>query len=84
MSDEIQSIENLINESQGGEVTEESAQGKFQKKHKEIKTKEIEKITEETAQRTGSSYVNLFGFPISPDALSLVNEEIARKFNAVY
>jgi type II secretory ATPase GspE/PulE/Tfp pilus assembly ATPase PilB-like protein len=83
MSDEIQSIENLINESQGGEVTEESAQGKFQKKHKEIKTKEIEKITEETAQRTGSSYVNLFGFPISPDALSLVNEEIARKFNAV-
>lgn len=83
MDNDIQSIEDLINESQGGEVEEESAQGKFQKKHKEIKLKEIEKITEDTARSMGLPYVNLFGFPISPDALSLVDEETARKFNVV-
>jgi len=78
MSDLV-SIENLINPTDD----EESVTGRFAKKQGEIKLKEIEKQTEERAQNQGLAYVNLFGFPISPEALVLIQEEKARELNLV-
>ncbi len=78
MSD-LSSIENLINPADD----EESVTGRFAKKQTEIKLKEIEKQTEEHAQEQGLSYVNLFSFPISPEALALIQEERARELNLV-
>jgi type II secretory ATPase GspE/PulE/Tfp pilus assembly ATPase PilB-like protein len=78
MSD-LASIENLINPTDD----EESVTGRFAKKQSEIKGKEIEKQTELQANAQGLSYVNLFGFPISPEALVLIQEEKARELNLV-
>ncbi len=78
MSDNL-SIENLINPTDD----EESVTGRFAKKQNEIKLKEIEKQTEARAQAQNIAYVNLFSFPISPEALILVQEERARELNIV-
>ena len=78
MSD-LTSIENLINPSDD----EESVVGQFAKKQKEIKSKEIEKKTEREAAALGLPYVNLFGFPISPEALVLIQESRAQEIGAV-
>ena len=80
MSD-IASIENLIDP--GTSSDEDSVQGKFIKKQQEIKAKEIEKQTEKKAAAAGLPYVNLFGFPVSPEALALIPEDRARELNAV-
>ncbi len=78
MSD-LASIENLINPTDD----EESVTGRFAKKQSEIKRKEIEKQTESQAQAQSLAYVNLFGFPISPEALVLIQEEKARELNLI-
>jgi len=78
MSD-LSSIENLINPTDD----EESVTGRFAKKQNEIKLKEVEKQTENLARVQGLAYVNLFGFPISPEALVLIQEERARELNLV-
>ncbi len=80
MSD-VASIENLIDRASASD--EDSIQGKFAKKQTEIKLKEIEKQTEKRAAAIGLPYVNLFGFPISPEALVLIPEEQSRFLNAV-
>lgn len=80
MSD-VASIENLIDHASASD--EDSIQGKFAKKQTEIKLKEIEKQTEKRAAAIGLPYVNLFGFPISPEALVLIPEEQSRLLNAV-
>ncbi|HOD87300.1 MAG: Type II secretion system protein E [Parcubacteria group bacterium ADurb.Bin115] len=80
MSD-IASIENLIDPDTAKD--EDSVQGKFAKKQQEIKLKEIEKQTEQNAAAIGLPYVNLFGFPISPEALVLIPEERSRELKAV-
>jgi type IV pilus assembly protein PilB len=80
MSD-VASIENLIDHASASD--EDSIQGKFAKKQTEIKLKEIEKQTEKRAAAIGLPYVNLFGFPISPEALVLIPEEQSRFLNAV-
>lgn len=78
MSD-LNSIENLLNPTDD----EESVTGRFAKKQSEIKLKEIEKQTEKYSQQAGLDYINLFGFPISPEALVLIPEEKAREINTV-
>lgn len=82
MSD-IQSIEDLIASSKGGDFDDESALGKFQSKQKEIKIKEMERQAEQNAASIGTSYINLFGFPISPEALSLITQEESTSLKAV-
>ena len=79
MANDLASINNLLNPTDD----EESITGRFAKKQKEIKLKDIEKQTEEHANQLGLSYVNLFGFPISPEALTLIQEEESRELNAV-
>lgn len=80
MSD-VASIENLIDRASASD--EDSIQGKFAKKQTEIKLKEIEKQTEKRATAIGLPYVNLVGFPISPEALVLIPEEQSHLLNAV-
>jgi type II secretory ATPase GspE/PulE/Tfp pilus assembly ATPase PilB-like protein len=83
MPQNIQSIEDLISESLGGEVEEGSIQGKFQQKQREIKLKELEDATQSLADSQGLPYINLFGFPISPDALGLIDEKTANDLGVV-
>lgn len=78
MSD-LDTIENLINPTDD----EESVAGRFAKKQKEINLKEVERKTAQAAQDAGLDYVNLFGFPVSPEALSLIPEETARELQAI-
>ena len=78
MSD-LGSIENLLNPTDD----EESVTGRFAKKQGEIKLKEEEKQTEVKAIKIKMDYINLFGFPISPEALVLIAEEEAREIKTV-
>jgi len=78
MSD-FASIENLINPTDD----EESVAGRFAKKQDEIKLRRIEKQTQQNAQQLGWDYVNLYGFSISPEALTLVQEGRAREMKMV-
>jgi type IV pilus assembly protein PilB len=73
------SIENLLNPT----GDEESVAGVFAKKQKEIKIKEAERKIKRDAQNLGIDYINLVGFPISPEALRLIEEERAKKLKAV-
>lgn len=78
------SISSLLNKDE--EANEDSAQGKFAYKQKEIKIKEIERQTSTKASTLGLSYVDLFAFPMSPDAISLISEEeaVAEKIVCFY
>ncbi|MFZ4631938.1 MAG: GspE/PulE family protein [Patescibacteria group bacterium] len=78
MSD-LASIKNLINPTDD----EESVTGRFAKKQTEIKLKEIEKQTEKQAKLLCLDYVNLASFPVSPDAIVLIPEDVARELNLV-
>jgi len=78
-----QSIEDLINNDDDQATTDESTAVKFKQKQQQLKIKEIERLTKQKADKSGLPYINLFGFPISPEALSLVKEEEARRLKAV-
>ena len=79
MSDDLASIQNLINPTDD----EESVTGRFAKRQTEIKNKKIEEETEKQATKLGLSYINLVGFPISPEAITLLQENRARELKAV-
>ena len=79
----FQSVENLIKASKGKQVDEESTEGKFQKKQEEIRIKEREKKTKQKAQKLGYPYIDLFGYPISSEAIALLKEETAKEMKAV-
>ncbi len=79
MSD-ITSIDDLINPSKD---RENDPINKFKKKQEEIKLKTIEKQTEKKAKTTGLAYINLFGFPISPESISILDEKRAKEIKAV-
>ena len=83
MPKNIQSIEDLIGPSEEGQGGEESAPAKFREKQSEIKRKEIERLTKLKAGSLGLRYIALTGFPISPEALSLIEEKEARALAAV-
>jgi len=84
MSQGIDSIEDLIGASKSGSVPDEdSVQGKFIKQQKQIKIKEMERQTSNTAASMGLPYIDLFGFSISPEALSLIDEQKAREMKIV-
>ncbi|MFA6551599.1 MAG: GspE/PulE family protein [Patescibacteria group bacterium] len=84
MSKNFQSIEELLDED-GNEATEDeaTAKQKFAGKSKEIKEKEMEKIVSERANSAGLPYINLVGFPVSPEALSKLPETESKRLQAV-
>jgi type IV pilus assembly protein PilB len=59
------------------------AEEKLAKKMHELEIKQKEKETEERAQILGFPYINLKGFPISPEALILVPKAQAEKLKTV-
>lgn len=59
------------------QITSEEVEEKLKEKEKEILAMEKEKETERTALLNNVGYINLSGFPISPEALKLIPEEIA-------
>lgn len=83
MGGDLQSIEDLIVDSQGQDTGEDSTQSIFHKKQKELKLKELERATEADANTLGLPYINLFGFSISPEALVLISEEEARELGVL-
>jgi len=84
MDNGVQSIEDLILSSQGKQVMgDESTGAKFRVKEREIKLKEMEREAERIASGQGFLYINLFGFPISPEALVLILEEKANELGVV-
>lgn len=81
MAKNTQSIEDLIIPPDKSD--EESIQAQFAKKQEEIKIKETEQATEQEAASLGLPFINLSGFPISPEALSLIKEAEARRLETV-
>jgi type IV pilus assembly protein PilB len=75
-----QSIEDLIGKKKG---KSSKAEEKLQEKMTDIREAEKESQAEEKAQALGVPYVNLKGFAISPEALSLIPKEQAKKLKAV-
>lgn len=82
MGDKVQSIEDLIGSGIGAK-DDESTQGKFQAKQLQIKKRELERLTKQMADDIGMSYISLSGFPVSPEAISLLKKEEALELNAV-
>ncbi len=78
MSDS-QSIEQLLKKpgAAGASSTIPSVGDKFDTKMKDIRLKEKEQEAEKQAQASGIPYVNLKGFPVSPEALVLIPREQA-------
>jgi type II secretory ATPase GspE/PulE/Tfp pilus assembly ATPase PilB-like protein len=72
-----QSINDLFSNASGQSTNDESAAAKFSAKEKKLRIKELERLTKQAADAAGLPYVDLVGFPISPEALVLINEEEA-------
>lgn len=83
-----QSIEDLLKSLAGSpssvpKVVSEEAKEKFEEKMAEIALKEKEKVAAEKASVLGFPYINLKGFPISPETLTSIPKEIAEKLKVI-
>ncbi len=76
----VNTIDDLINPSF---EDDNDPSTKLKRKQQEIEIKEIEKFTKQKASRDGFSYINLVGFPISPEAISLIDEKESRELKTV-
>ncbi|MDO8593020.1 MAG: GspE/PulE family protein [bacterium] len=78
-----QSIEDLIGDGAAQAGTDDSATAKFAGQEKKIKIKELERLTKQAADQAGWPYVDLAGFPISPEALVLLGETEAEQLKTI-
>lgn len=62
---------------------EEEAEEKFEEKMQEIRIKEREEKTEKEAKAQGLPYINLTGFPISPEVIGSISKKQAEELRAV-
>lgn len=84
MSDGIQSINDLIASSGPSKtLDEDTLEGKFAKKQREIQLRDLERLTATKAQSAGVLYIDLQGFPISQEALAMIEESEAREIGVV-
>ncbi|MFZ6036621.1 MAG: GspE/PulE family protein [Patescibacteria group bacterium] len=90
MQDELTSkkendIDDLIRLSQSGrpQVSTSEVEEKLQEKIQEIESKKKEEAAQAEAERSGAGYINLKGFPIAPEALLLIDEDLARKLEVI-
>jgi len=82
MNNDNNSIEDLFDANEG-KIDRESPAGKLAEGMEEIKLKEIEQETQAMATQKGFEYINLIGFPITPESITLFDEKEARKLSAV-
>ena len=52
---------------------------KLEERMREIQLEKLEEVCQGTAQDLGLQYINLKGFPIGPEVLSLIPEDQARR-----
>lgn len=90
MSNDIQSIEDLLKYTGANAATQtaskpgdRTAVEKFEEKMHDVRLKEKEAQAQTQAKSLGVPYVNLKGFPISPEALRQVPQERAQALKAV-
>ncbi|MCH7492101.1 type II/IV secretion system protein [Patescibacteria group bacterium] len=92
MDDDIQSkkeksVDDLIKMSQSRQrkahISSDEVEEKLERKIKEIDEKRKEEAALREAENVGLAYINLKGFPISPEALLLIEEEVAREIKAI-
>ena len=79
-------LEKQISEQHSGhapQITTEETAEKFSSKIRDIRIKQKEQETAAQAQLSGAPYMNLVGFPISPETLVLLDEQQARTLRAV-
>lgn len=77
----LKSIEELLGKKKVAEKN--STEKKFEDKMQDIRLKEKEAEVEAKAGSAGFSYINLVGFAVSPDAISLLPKDRALKLKAV-
>ena len=85
MGNDIPKIEDLL-EKTGADSTdtaEPDVREQFEEKMHDIRLKEKEEAAEKEAKQKGVPYVNLKGFPISPEALQEIPLERAKELNTV-
>src|SRR3990167_6590777 len=85
MPPDHQSIEDLLKSAKtpSKSAGEETALEKFDDKMAEVRLKEKETEVERQAAALGIPYLNLKGFPISPEALILIPREQATALQAI-
>jgi type IV pilus assembly protein PilB len=66
-----------------GPRKELSAEQKLEEKMEQIRVANLEKISQAEAAKFGLPYVNLVGFPIAPEALSLIPRDEANRLHLV-
>lgn len=65
------------------QVSSQDAQDKFEEKMHDIEIKEKERVAQDRAMELGVGYIYLKGFPVAPDVLGLIPEEVARELKTV-
>jgi len=83
MSKDLSSLEDLFPKETKSKAGEETPAEKLTEKMDEIRIKEKERNAEKLAKAKGLSYVNLVGFAITPEALSLIPREAAEKLRTI-
>ncbi|MFA5854172.1 MAG: GspE/PulE family protein [Patescibacteria group bacterium] len=83
MSGANASIEDLLKKNRLPSVTTPDAQSKFAAKMRELELQAKERETAKRGAVIGASYINLKGFPISPEALVLLSQEQSETLQAV-
>jgi len=63
-------------------ASDETAE-RFQEKLKEIELREKERLTQAEADELGLGYINLRGFPIEPETLSLIPTDVSQKHQVI-
>jgi type II secretory ATPase GspE/PulE/Tfp pilus assembly ATPase PilB-like protein len=64
-------------------VNTDEVEEKLKEKIRQLDERKKEEVTREAADKLGYSYINLKGFPISPEAMGIIAEEEARSQKVV-
>jgi type II secretory ATPase GspE/PulE/Tfp pilus assembly ATPase PilB-like protein len=83
MSKDLPTVDELIKDSHGEAVDETSVQAAFHKKQASIAIQDEERMVEARADMLGLLYDNLFGKPISSEALTLIKPADAIRLRLV-
>lgn len=77
------SIEELMHPAEEHDITHVTPQERLQEKMKELQLAGVEADVQAHAQQLSMAYINLEGFPIGPETLSLLSEDQAKEMQAI-